>query len=100
MLDEDVADLGAEHDELAETFRALGRSVDLRVLGQDPKREPLGVSAGGVDQGDGLIDEDLRLVADLLAVRLALEGIAELQETVREPLELLAALLVGEREAQ
>src|SRR5213079_203315 len=84
--DEDVAELSAEHDELAETLRPFGRAVDLRVLRQDPEREALGVAARSVDECDGLVDEDLRLVADLFAVRFALQ--------------LLAALLVAEREAE
>src|SRR6266480_1379871 len=100
MLDEDVAQLGAQHDELAETLRAFGRPVDLRVLRQDPEREALGIAARSIDERDGLIDEHLRLVADLLAVRLALKRIAKLEEPVRDATQLLAALLVAEREAK
>src|SRR2546426_760668 len=97
MLDEDVAQLSAQHDELAETLGAFGRPVDLRVLREDAEREPLRVAAGGVDQRDGLVDEHLRLVADLLAVRLALERIAQLEEPVGDALELLATLFVVQR---
>src|SRR5438046_7288226 len=100
MLHEDVSQLGAEHDELAESLRAFGRPVDLRVLRQDPERETLGIAARGIDEGDGLVDEHLRLVADLFAVRLALKRIAKFEEPVRDASQLLAALLVAEREAK
>jgi len=100
MLDEDVAQLGTEHDELAEALRTFGRSVDLRVLREDPEREALGIAARSVDERDGLVDEHLRLVADLFAVRLALKRIAQLEEPVRNAPQLLAALLVTEGEAE
>src|SRR5205823_3862975 len=100
MLDEDVAELSAEHDELAETLRPFGRAVDLRVLRQDPEREALGVAARSVDECDGLVDEDLRLVADLFAVRFALQRVTQLEEPVRDALQLLAALLVAEGETE
>src|SRR5207237_6420677 len=80
VLDEDVAELSAEHDELAETLRPFGRAVDLRVLRPDPHREALGIAARSVDECDGLVDEDLRLVADLLAVRFALQRVTQLEE--------------------
>src|SRR5438309_173197 len=94
MLHEDVAELRAEHDELAETLRAFGRSVDLRVLRQDPERETLRVAACRVDESDGLVDEDLRLVADLFAVRLALQRVAQLEEPVVLALQLLGFLFL------
>src|SRR5438477_12617302 len=100
MLDDDVAQLSAEHDELAETLSAFGRPVDLRVLRQDPEREALGIAARSVDESDGLIDEDLRLVADLFAVRFALQRVAQLEEPVRDALQLLAAFLIAERAAE
>src|SRR5205807_1462701 len=100
MLHEDVAQLRAEHDELAEALRAFRWPVDLRVLRQDPEREPLGVAACRVDESDGLVDEDLRLVADLFAVRLALQRVAQLEEPVRHALQLLAAFLITERETE
>src|SRR5438552_1088962 len=88
MLDEDVAQLSAEHDKLAETLSTFGRPVDLRVLRQDPEREALGIAARSVDEGDGLIDEDLRLVADLIAVRFDLQRDAQLGEPVRDARQL------------
>src|SRR6266571_891321 len=100
VLHENVAKLRSEHDELAETLRAFGRPVDLRVLRQDPERETFGIAARSVDESDGLVDEHLRLVADLFAVRFALKRIAKLEEPVRDAPELLAALLVAEREAE
>src|SRR5438094_355464 len=100
VLDEDVAQLRAEHDELAETLSAFSRPVDLRVLRQYPEREALGIAARSVDEGDSLVDEDLRLVADLFAVRLALQRVAQLEEPVRDALQLLAAFFVAERREQ
>src|SRR5439155_617864 len=88
-----VAQLRAEHDELAETLSAFSRPVDLRVLRQYPEREALGIAARSVDEGDGLVDEDLRLVADLFAVRLALQRVAQLEEPVRDALQLLGLFL-------
>src|SRR5438105_10205314 len=100
MLYENVAQLRAEHDELAETLSALGRPVDLCVLRQDPERETLGIAARSVDERDGLVDEDLRLVADLFAVRFALQRVTQLEEPVRDALQLLTAFLVAEREPE
>src|SRR5438093_10493713 len=100
MLHQDVAQLRTQHDELAETLRAFGRTVDLRVLRQDPEREALGVTTRRVDEGNGLVDEDLRLVADLFAVRLALQRVAQLEKPVRDALELLTAFFVAKREAE
>src|SRR5688572_24580406 len=54
ILHEDVAQLGSEHDELAQTLGTLGRAVDLRVLRQDPERESLRVAARRVNKRDGL----------------------------------------------
>src|SRR5207245_2793697 len=86
VLDEDVTELLTEHDELAEPLRAFGRTVDLRVLREDPERKPFRVAARSIDQRDGLLDEDLRLVADLFAVRLGLERVAQLEEPGRDAL--------------
>src|SRR6266550_106808 len=97
VLDEDVTELRAEHDELAEPLGPFGGTVDLRVLREGAEREPLGVTARGIDQRDGLVDEDLRLVADLLAVRFALKRIAQLEEPVGDALQLLATLFVVQR---
>src|SRR2546430_16331337 len=45
---------------LAEPFGPFGWTVDLRVLREDAECEPLRVPARGIDQRDGLVDEDLR----------------------------------------
>src|SRR6184192_4340276 len=82
------------------SLSTLGRAVDLRVLREDPEREALGIAARSVDEGDGLVDEDLRLVADLFAVRLALQRVAQLEKPVRDALELLTAFFVAKREAE
>src|SRR5207237_7084016 len=100
VLDENVAQLRAEHDELAETLSAFCRPVRLRVLRQDPERETLGIAARSVDERDGLVDEHLRLVADLFAVRFALQRVTQLEEPVRDALQLLTAFLVAEREPE
>src|SRR5438876_633876 len=74
VFDEDVTQLLAEHDQLAEPLRPFGRTVDLRVLREDPERESLRVATRGIDEPDGLLDEDLLLgceerdLADLLEV--------------------------------
>src|SRR5688572_11515371 len=50
-----------------------------------------------IDERDRLVDEHLRLGRDLFAVRLGLERIAQLEQTIGEPAQLLAALGVTER---
>src|SRR5205809_5639117 len=97
VLHENVADLLAEHHELAQALGTFGRSVDLRVLRQDAERETLRIALGSVDERDRLVDEHLRFGRDLLAVRLCLQRIAQLQQTVREAAQLLATLRVSER---
>src|SRR5436309_2265240 len=60
VFDEDVTQLLAEHDQLAEPLRPFGRTVDLRVLREDPERESPRGATRGIDEPDGPLGEGPR----------------------------------------